>query len=103
MTPKLASLLALSVVLSRADLASAEPAAPVAASDPTCPADLRDEVLFNLWERKPAAKPRPKAPTVHVTYKNDYGRAADALLIAIDGVPAFFKCGAPEGAGEVFL
>jgi hypothetical protein len=38
-----------------------------------------------------------------VSYRNDYGRSARALLIAIDGVPAFLECEVPEGPGEVFL
>ena len=74
---------------------------PVARAD-NCPADLRTEILRNLDNRPPATKRGRNAPTIQLTYRNDYGARADALLIAIDGTPAYFQCGAPEGAGDAF-
>jgi sialate O-acetylesterase len=67
-----------------------------------CAADLRAEILHNLANRPPATRPGRSAPSIQVTYRNDYGSRADALLIAIDGTPAYFQCGAPEGPGEAF-
>lgn len=82
--------------------AYADAAVPPAPSDSTCPGELKAEVLHNLWERPPVAKPGRAAAKVRVSYRNDYGHPPDALLIAVDGAPVYLRCAAPEGRGEVF-
>jgi hypothetical protein len=64
---------------------------------------LKAEVLHNLRKRPRAPKPGKNASTVLVSYRNDYGAPADALLIGIDGEPVLLRCRAPEGHGPVFL
>lgn len=75
---------------------------PNPACDPNCPMDLKAEVLAQLWKRPRAREPGLQAPTIQVDFNNEYHRTADALLIAVDGVPRYFKCEAPEGRGQVF-
>jgi hypothetical protein len=70
--------------------------------DPTCPADLKADVLAALWKRRPAAPPKSDDPTVAIHYRNDYGgRPADALVFALDGVAVKLKCNVAEDAEEV--
>ncbi len=83
--------------------AHADAGAPPAQSDSTCPGELKAEVLHNLWKRRPGAKPGRAAATLRVSYHNDYGRNADALLIAVDGAPVYLRCAAPEDRAEVFV
>jgi hypothetical protein len=67
-----------------------------------CLAELKAEVLANLWKRPPARRPRRNAPVVTLSYSNDYGRPADALLLALDGVPLLLTCGVFETTDDVF-
>jgi hypothetical protein len=90
-------------VVAAADVAVGEQAAPGPQMDPTCPAQLKDDVLAALWKRRPAAPPTRGAPSVMIRYRNEYGRAADALVFALDGVAVKLKCNAEESAeGLVF-
>lgn len=83
--------------------AHADAGAPPAQPDSTCAGELKAEMLHNLWKRPPVAKPGRTAATLRVSYRNDYSHPADALLIAIDGAPVYFRCAAPEGTREVFV
>ena len=83
--------------------AHADAGAPPAESDSRCTGELKAEVLHNLWKRRPVAKPGRGAATLRVSYRNDNGRPADALLIAVDGAPVYLRCTAPEGRAEVFV
>ncbi len=38
---------------------------------------------------------------LRVSFRNDYGSPADALLIALDGVPKYLRCAAPQNRGPV--
>jgi hypothetical protein len=83
--------------------AHADAGAPPAQSDSTCPGELKAEVLHNLWKRRPVPKPGRAAAKLRVSYRNDYGRPADALVIAVDGAPVYLRCAAPERQAEVFV
>jgi hypothetical protein len=85
--------------------AHADAGTPPARSDATCPRELEAEVLHNLWKRPSVPKPGRAAATLRVGIRNDYGRAADALLIAVDGAPVYLRCATAPGsrAEEVFV
>ena len=76
---------------------------PAAYADSTCPDELKAEVLHNLWKRPPAPKPSRASAMLRVSYRNEYGHPADALLIAVDGAAKHLGCAAPEDRGEVFV
>jgi hypothetical protein len=83
--------------------AQADAGGPPEQSDTTCAGELKAEVLHNMWNRRPVAKPGRAAAMLRVSYRNDYGHPADALLIAVDGAPMYLRCAAPERRGEVFV
>ncbi len=97
------TVLAAAVLGRSPSITSAEPVPPDATMDPTCPKDLKDQVLAALWKRRPAKQPRRDAPTVTIRYRNDYGHPADALVFALDGVPVKLKCNAAEKSEAVLF
>jgi hypothetical protein len=87
----------------RAGAPHAEPVAPEAQMDPTCPTELKANVLAALWKRHPSPQPPRGAPSVMIRYRNDYGQPADALLFALDGVAVKLKCNAERNSeGLIF-